>query len=320
MKVRIIKTLLVCSLALLIGYVYFKNDDLIEVPVSNIIYNENKLYKEIVFQDESQTLIPVNIEIEKKDTIEQEVAMIINLMKTEPVKFKGLYPVIESNIILNNIQIKDGLLTLDFSDGLMQLSKSNSLNFIEALTWSLCNYKDIQSIHLTCNNNEVTNLPESYISLTQNYDHSLGLNNFETVNAYLHQTSSLVVYGTKFINGQMFYVPMTRRVNDSSLSLIEKVTALFTQGSITSLLEKNKVLSGLEVLEGTRIEDGRLVVDLNDQALLDEMSLNPQIADLLILSLKQIEGVETIGFEVNHESVGEDEIVSKEVVYNLVAL
>ena len=57
-------------------------------------------------------------------------------------------------------------------------------------------------------------------------------------------------------------------------------------------------------------------MNLNDQALLDEASIDPQVSDLLILSLKQIEGVETIRFEVEGVAIGEDESVSKTIVYN----
>ena len=72
----------------------------------------------------------------------------------------------------------------------------------------------------------------------------------------------------------------------------------------------------MQALDGTLLQDGCLTVNLNDQALLDEASINPQVSDLLILSLKQIEGVETIRFEVEGVAIGEDESVSKTIVYN----
>lgn len=319
MKERIIKTLVVCAFVLSVAYIYNKNKDQ-ETQVSNIVYTKENNYKEIVFQDESQTLIPVNIEVAPGNSREEEITNIIELMKIKPTKFKGLYPVIEEQIEINSVSIKDGLLTLDFNDGLMNLSKSGSLNFLEALTWTLCNYKDIKELHLTCNNNEVTNLPESYISLSQNYNHNLGLNNFESVNAYLHKTSALTVYANKVIDQQLFYVPMTRRINTNELSIQDKVNLLLQQTSISSLLKENELLSSLEALEGTEIIDGKLTVNLNDGALLDEMSLNPQVSDLLMLSLRQIDGVETIEFKVNGEIIGQEEIVSKNVVYNVVAL
>lgn len=320
MKNKIIKTLLVCGFVLGVAYVYNKNQKDEKTPVANIVYTKENNYKEVVFQDESQTLIPVNIEVSPGESLEQEVTNIISIMKTKPTNFKGLYPVINEDISINSVSLNNGLLTLDFSEGLMNLTKESSLNFLEALTWTLCNYKDIEELHLTCNNNEVTNLPESYISLSHNYNHSLGLNNFESVNAYLHKTNALVVYANKVIDQQLFYVPMTRRINTNNLEIKDKVAMLLKQTSISSLLKENEILSELEVLEGTEISDGKLTVNLNDRALLDEMSLNPQVSDLLMLSLRQLDGVETIAFEVNGEAIGQDEIVSKEIVYNVVAL
>lgn len=317
-KNKIVNTVLVCVFTLVVGYIYMKNKDHEEEPTSNIVYNEDNInYKEIVYQDNSNLLIPVNVEMAKSEDLQQDVLNIIYKMKETPSAINGLLPVIDASIEVNSVALNDKTLTIDFNDGLCQLDKENSLKFIEALTWTLCDYQGIEQLHFTCNGSEVTNLPDSYISLSANYDHHLGLNNFETVNAYLHKTSALVVYGSKQIDGQLFYVPVTKRVDTNDLSVQDKVSLLLSQNSVSSLVEENPAFESLEVLDGTRIEDGKLIVNLSDGALLDEMSLNPQVTDLLLLSLRQIEGVETISFEVNGEAIGQDEIVSKNVVYNI---
>ncbi len=320
MKRKIIRLLFVCSFVLAIAFVFEKNKKTTDTPVSNIVYTNNPHYKEIVYQDESQMLIPVNMEVSLDGSLEDDVARIVHLMKTKPTQYKGLYPVIQEDVTLNSVSFDEGLLTLDFNDGLMNLNKEGSLNFLEALTWTLCEYQNIKQLHLTCNNEEITNLQDSYISLSQNYNNSLGLNNFESVNAYLHKTNALTVYANKVIDGQTFYVPMTRRLNTANLDIKDKVSFLLKHTSISSLLNENTVLKNLEVLDGTEIVDGKLIVNLSDQALLDEMSLNPQVSDLLMLSLRQIDGVEMIGFTVNGQTIGQDEVVSKEIVYNVVKM
>lgn len=320
-KKQIVNTLFVCAFVLAVGFVYMKNKDKDEKPVSSVVYEkQDQHYKEVVFKDNTHLLVPVNIEFNETGELEQDVINILYQMKTVPASMPTLSSVLPNDMVVNNAVLNDKVLTLDFNDALLQLNKEDSLKFIEAMTWSLCGYQGIEQIHFTCNGSEVTNLPESYISLSRNYSDSLGLNNFETVNAYLHKTSALVVYGNKQIDGQNFYVPVTKRIDVSQLSVYDKVSMLLNQHSVSSLISKNTAFESLEVLEGTRVEDGRLIVNLSDGALLDEMSLNPQVTDMLLLSLRQIEGVETISFEVNGEPIGQDEIVSKNVVYNIIKL
>ena len=320
-KKKIINTLLVCAFVLAVGFVYMKNKDTKEQPVSNVVYDQpSGSYKEVVYQDNSGLLIPVNIELTESGQLEKDVIDILYKMKESPASLPDLSPVLSSDLQVNSTSLNEKLLTIDFNSALLNLSKEESLKFIEALTWTLCDYKGIEKLHFTSDGNEITNLPDSYISLSANYGHNLGLNNFETVNAYLHKTSALVVYGNKQIDGQDFYVPVTKRIDTSDLSVQDKVSILLSQNSISSLISENKAFENLKVLDGTRIEDGRLIVNLSDGALLDEMSLNPQVTDMLLLSLRQIDGVETISFEVNGEAIGKDEIVSKNVVYNVVKM
>ena len=320
-KKKIINTLLVCAFVLAVGFVYMKNKDTKEQPVSNVVYDQpSGSYKEVVYQDNSGLLIPVNIELTESGQLEKDVMDILYKMKESPASLPDLSPVLSSDLQVNSTSLNEKLLTIDFNSALLNLSKEESLKFIEALTWTLCDYKGIEKLHFTSDGNEITNLPDSYISLSANYGHNLGLNNFETVNAYLHKTSALVVYGNKQIDGQDFYVPVTKRIDTSDLSVQDKVSILLSQNSISSLISENKAFENLKVLDGTRIEDGRLIVKLSDGALLDEMSLNPQVTDMLLLSLRQIDGVETISFEVNGEAIGKDEIVSKNVVYNVVKM
>lgn len=320
-KKKIINTLLVCAFVLAVGFVYMKNKDPKDEPVSNVVYDQpSGSYKEVVYQDNSGLLIPVNIELTESGQTEKDVMDILYKMKESPSSLPNLSPVLSSDLQVNSTSLNDKLLTIDFNSALLNLSKEDSLKFIEALTWTLCDYNGIEKLHFTSDGNEITNLPDSYISLSANYGHNLGLNNFETVNAYLHKTSALVVYGNKQIDGQDFYVPVTKRIDTSDLSVQDKVSILLSQNSISSLISENKAFENLQVLDGTRIEDGRLIVNLSDGALLDEMSLNPQVTDMLLLSLRQIDGVETISFEVNGEAIGKDEIVSKNVVYNVVKM
>lgn len=320
-KKKIINTLLVCAFVLAVGFVYMKNKTIKDEPVSNVVYDQPAgSYKEVVYQDNSGLLIPVNIELNESGELEKDVMTILYKMKESPTSLPDLASVLSHDLQVNSAKLNEETLTIDFNNALLNLSKEDSLKFIEALTWTLCDYKGIEKLHFTSDGNEITNLPESYISLSANYGHNIGLNNFETVNAYLHKTSALVVYGNKQIDGQDFYVPVTKRIDTSELSVQDKVSLLLSQNSVSSLIKENKAFENLKVLEGTRIEDGRLIVNLSDGALLDEMSLNPQVTDMLLLSLRQIDGVETISFEVNGEAIGKDEIVSKNVVYNVVKM
>ena len=317
-KKKIINTLWLCAFTLAFGYVYIKNKETTPV-VSEIQQLENHHYNEIVYQDEDQLLVPVHIEMNEESDLNVKALSLFQQMKSTPTIVETLSPVVDDTIELYEVSLSNETLYLDFNEALLYLDKEDSLKFIEAMTWTMCHAFDVDQIHFTCNGQEVTNLPDSFISLSKDYHRNLGLNNFETVNATLHKTTPLTVYGNKSIDGQSFYVPITERINVQDLSIQEKVALLLSKTSISSLVKENSALKSLEILEGTKLENGKLTVNLNDEALLDEMSLNPQVMDLLILSLRQIDGVESIQFEVNGEHIGEEE-VSQNIVYNVIKM
>ena len=102
-KKKIINTLLVCAFVLAVGFVYMKNKDTKEQPVSNVVYDQpSGSYKEVVYQDNSGLLIPVNIELTESGQLEKDVMDILYKMKESPASLPDLSPVLSSDLQVNS--------------------------------------------------------------------------------------------------------------------------------------------------------------------------------------------------------------------------
>ena len=305
---------MICCFVLCVGYLYMKKGSE-KVGIESEKNAEDTNYQEVVYEDEDHLLIPVQIAMENLQDHEM-IQTLLQQMKQTSSSYPHLHSVFKEGLDVLGVTLQEKVLTFDFNDQLLMLNQEETIRLLEALTWTFCNEDSVDSIRLTCNGQQVSRTNNSMVRLDQNYDRSLGMNNFETTSAYLHKTSPLMVYGSKQIDQTTFYVPVTMRLDEKDLTMQEKVNLILKNNFVSLNLDENKVLSNLQALDGTLLQDGCLTVNLNDKALLDEASIDPQVSDLLILSLKQIEGVETIRFEVEGVAIGEDESVSKTIVYN----
>lgn len=270
--------ILVCCLTF-VAYHYLRND---EQEVNEDIY-----LKTVVFQDEDHDLIPVSINFQSQVEDTQEMKNRLDFMKSTDLKEYGLYPVFDSEFEILSLKKDNDRLVVDMNEHIGK--QCDDLSFLEALTYVLTDYQNIEHIQLQINGNNISTLPHSDIPLAS-LNHHLGLNNFEETSYLLHETIPVMSYQEKVINKQSYYVPTTLRIDEKS--------SIFKQ--VQSVL--NYVTADIQVLQ-VDLKNGQLKVELGSNILLDNETLDKTLHDLIILSLSSLKDVEDVKIFINQDEI-----------------
>lgn len=291
-KIGIISVLIICLL--FVGYVYLKKG-----PDKK--ENDEKYVKSVVFKDQDNDLIPISVNFNSQVELEADIRNRIELMKSNDLIHYGLYPILNENLSVQSIQVDDNVLTIDFND---ELYDNQTLDLLEALTYTMTDYEDINQLKITINGEKITYLPNSTIPLNT-LTKDLGLNNFEETSALLHQTIPVMVYHQKQVNQFLYYVPTTIRLDENE-SLKSQVQTIL-----------NYVQSQIHLLDAS-IESGVLTVELDSNILLDNESIDRTLQDLIVLSLSSLKGVNDVQIQINGEEMITQQ--TSQIEYNYIQL
>ena len=287
-KIGVISVLVLCLT--FVSIMYLKKDKKSDEKVDDVYY------KSVVFKDSDNDLIPISV------NFEEEIRNKIDLMKSDEMIQYGLYPVISKDLEVQSVNLKDHVLTVSFNDQLV--ANQDAMDILEALTYVMTDYDDVERVNLQINEKNVSYIPNSTIPLSS-LTKSLGLNNFEETSAFLHQTVPVMVYHQKTIEQYSYYVPTTMRVDENE-PLTKQVQTILSY-----------VQSKIHLLDA-KLDNGVLTVDLDSNILLDNEKIDQTLEDLIVLSLSSLKDVKDVEIKINGEDVRTKQ--SSQIEYNYIKM
>lgn len=293
-KIGVISVLVLCLT--FVSIMYLKKDKKSDEKVDDIYY------KSVVFKDSDNDLIPISVNFHSEVELEEEIRNKIDLMKSDEMIQYGLYPVISKDLEVQSVDLKDHVLTVSFNDQLV--ANQDAMDILEALTYVMTDYDDVERVNLQINEKNVSYIPNSTIPLSS-LTKSLGLNNFEETSAFLHQTVPVMVYHQKTIEQYSYYVPTTMRVDENE-PLTKQVQTILSY-----------VQSKIHLLDA-KLDNGVLTVDLDSNILLDNEKIDQTLEDLIVLSLSSLKDVKDVEIKINGEDVRTKQ--SSQIEYNYIKM
>lgn len=294
MNKKIIMIAIVIACLTYASFLYLKKDDDQQVEETNI--------ETIIYKDEEGDLIPVNVNVHNQMEMETDIRNKLDLMKSSQMESYGLYPLFDSRLEIQSLELEDGVLSVSFNDYLY--SNQDALDILEALTYVFTDYDDVQQLKLQIDGQNITYLPNSIIPLNQ-LTKNLGLNNFEEASSLLHQSIPVMIYREKNIHDYLYYVPTTLRINEND-SLEDQVQTIL-----------NHLNSQINLLSVSQ-EDNVLNIELDSNILLDNETIDHTLEELIVLSLTSLEGVEDVQILINGENVRNQE--TSQIFYNYIKM
>ena len=182
--------------------------------------------------------------------------------KKENVIPNGFRSIIPSGTKVNDIELEDGVLVINFSKDILDIDKKYEDKMIESLAYTLTSINGIDSIKLLVDGKELKKLPNSKKLLPTFLDKSYGINKiYEITN--VGNIDSYTVYFVNSVNDNKYYIPVTKYVNDYKQDkiriIIDELASSFTyQSNLSSFLNENTKLLNYEVI------DKKIKLNFND--------------------------------------------------------
>ena len=225
-------------------------------------YVNNLGTNEIYLLGPNKYLVKTNVLLET-DNINTKIRSILDyltIQKSDKLP-TGLSGIIPMNTKVNNVEIKDSIVTIDFSKELLDVKEELEERLIEAITYSIINIDGVEAITIKVDGNLLTELPKTKKKLPELLNRNFGINKVFDIDN-LNSIQKVTLYYLDKISNQNYYVPVTKYLNDDREKIniiIDNLSSNYIyESSLVSLLNQNTELINYE------IEDEIMTLNFNN--------------------------------------------------------
>lgn len=269
-------------------------------------YVDEQATSEIFLIDHNDYVARTLVAVNEENNIETKVREIISILtigsggeNKVPNGFKAIIP--EGTKIIS-LLYQDGLLKINFSKDLLDVKKEDEEKLVESIVYSLTSIEEIKNIIIYVEDEPLTKLPQTNITLPAALNRSFGVNKKYEFTS-LNDITDVTIYYINKYNEDYYYVPVTKYMNseDSKINIIinELSTGPVADTNLMSFLNSNTKLLAVEELEDTlNLEFNNYILsDIENQKILEEVVYS------ICLSVEDNYDVEQVAFYVGEEEI-----------------
>lgn len=258
---------------------------------TNVIYllnDEGLLVQDKVLLDGSS----VEEKIEK---------LLINLTEGSTGSFAdGLSKVIPKGTVVNNVMFGNKYVTIDFSKELLNVSEDKEKSMITAIVYSVMDLDDFLGVSILVEGKSLEEYPNSKEKINKILDKSIGINKNYDITSF-NNINKVVIYYLENINDNLYYVPVTKYVNDDrekvNIIVEELASSYIYESNLMSFLNSN--VSLLEYEEKENI----MSLNFNDYLFDGNDKVLEEVLYSIAYSVFDNYDVSMVSFEVNGEII-----------------
>ena len=234
-----------------------------------------------------------------KDLID---GLIIDGSKSNKIP-NGFRSIIPAGTEVIGLELKDQILTINFSKELLDINIEYEEKMIEAIIYTLTSIDGIDKIIIQVDGKLLDKLPNSGKSLPEVLDRSYGVNKtYDLANTM--NIDSYTVYYVSNYNNIEYYVPVTKYINNENK---DKVKVIIDELSSSPIYENNLMSylnSGTSLIDYTMEND---VLKLNfDESIYKDNNSNKILEEVIYtisMSFSDNYNVKEVDFLVNNEEI-----------------
>ena len=263
-------------------------------------------YHDIYLIDKNNYVAKTNIQVSslKKDLIIDEL---IEAMKIDgkyqdkiPNGFCALLP---SDTKLLGKEINNDVVTLNFNSNVLDVKSENEEKVIESLIYSITSIDGIDKIIIKIDGENLKKLPKTGIILDTELTRDYGINKTYDIDSIKGINKVTIYYTNKNNNSDVYYVPVTKYVNNDEEKIkiiIDELASKFSfESNLMSYLNYNTKLLDYNLNENE--------IDLNFNEYLFDSTENKKVLEEVIYSISYSVmdnyNVDKVNFFVNSEKV-----------------
>ena len=255
----------------------------------------------IYLLNEDNYLVRASIFIESQKEEEVIFEILNNLMdKTNNKIPTGLKGLISKKTVVKEIIVNNGIATINFSKEFLTVKKDIEKQMFTSIVYSLLELKNIKGVMLLVEGTTITNYPNSQEKLPAILDKKIGINNNYLLTSR-ENISKVVIYYLEDIEDTLYYVPVTKYLNDDrdkiKIIIEELTTSYIYEPNLMSFLD-NKV----ELLNYYE-ENDVLFLNFNDYLYNNDDKILEEVLYSIAYSVFDNYNVNMVMFEVNDKKV-----------------
>ena len=215
---------------------------------------------------------------------------------------KGLFPYIPKGTKVLNILHGEGKVTVDFSHEFLNMDVYTEKQIISGVVFSILDLGDVEEVIILVEGEVLREYPNTKEGLSSPLTKNIGINQEYNLTSR-DDISKVVIYYLSRINDEMYYVPVTKYLNDSR----DKIKIIIDELSTSYIYEPNLMSflhSQVELLDYYEQENvlflnfNKFLFDSDDKVLEEVLySISYSVFDNYDVSM--------VMFEVNDQYVGQ---------------
>lgn len=236
------------------------------------------------------------------DKTEEQVAQLIeNLTGNRNSRLpNGLKTVIDEKVKLLKVEVVDKIVTLDFSEEFLNVKEENEEKVIEALVYSILDLNSLDGIKIFVEGVPLTELPNSKEKLPEILTKEIGINKkYDLKNRT--DINKVIVYYLEEFDDNLYYVPVTKYVNDSR----DKIKIIIDNLTSNYIYEPNLMsfLNQDAKLLDYKIENDLMILNFNDSIFTDDTKILEEVVYSIAYSVFDNYDVNEVLLQVNNEEI-----------------
>lgn len=311
LKKMSIRKIMVSTLTLFILLIiYLMPDSIDEKEISltndNIEYIYSNTLETIYLLDSNDYVARTKIDSCKCEGVEKAKDLINGLIidgtksNIIPNGFKSIIP---TGTSVKDISLDNGILTIDFSKDLLEITKEYEEKMIEAIVYTLTSIDGIDKVIIKVEGEVLDKLPISGKTLPTYLDKDYGINKIYDLTS-MKDIDSYTLYYVNTYNDNSYYVPVTKYINNDSQDKIKVIIEELYSAPIYETTLMSFLNSNTKLLD-YKLEDGKLTLNFSEDILSDVTTNNilEEVIYTISLTMNDNYGVEEVIFLVEDEEI-----------------
>lgn len=237
-------------------------------------------------------------------TLEDRIAEVLDQLTVRDENHfpKGLFPYIPKGTKVLNILHGEGKVTVDFSHEFLNMDVYTEKQIISGVVFSILDLGDVEEVIILVEGEVLREYPNTKEGLSSPLTKNIGINQEYNLTSR-DDISKVVIYYLSRINDEMYYVPVTKYLNDSR----DKIKIIIDELSTSYIYEPNLMSflhSQVELLDYYE-QENVLFLNFNQFLFDSDDKVLEEVLYSISYSVFDNYDVSMVMFEVNDQYVGQ---------------
>ena len=292
------------SLFILLFVLTITSNNNTENPLkTNLQIGDNGKYVHSIYLlNDSGLLVKSKILLDEENEKSKIASLVTNLVVgNSNIMVDGLRGVIPKGTTIKEVIVGKNIVTIDFSKEILNVSSNDEKKMVAAIVYSIMELGNYKGVSLLVEGENFDKYPNSLEKIPTVLNKSLGINESYNITSR-DDINKVVIYYLENIDNNLYYVPVTKYLNDNR----DKIKIIVEELSSNYIYESNLMSflnSNTKLLE-YRKDDDVMYLNFNDYLFDGNDKVLEEVIYSLAYSVFDNYDVNMVMFEVNGQKIG----------------